>query len=121
MTTENTQTFIERKLDAVGIPCGYRRFKGRSRPDIPYLLYYMERERIGGTDARNRVCRSDVVLELYTAEKRWDLEERIETQFSEYEIEKSEDFDDADEVFRITYEFSVTTKIKENGGKYVQR
>lgn len=112
MSPESVNDYIKRKLDAVGIPYGYRRFKGKEIPGIPYILYFFERERFSGTDARNRVCRSDVVIELYTAEKEFSLEEAIETQFSAHEIEKSEDFDDADEVFRITYEFSVPTKIR---------
>ena len=60
-----------------------------------------------------------MVIELYTAKKEFALEEAIEAQFAEHEIEKSEDFNDADEVFRITYEFSVSSKIRQ-GGKYVQ-
>ncbi len=112
MSPESVNDYIKRKLDAVGIPYGYRCFKGKDIPAIPYILYFFERERFSGTDARNRVCRTDVVLELYTAEKEFSLEEAIEAQFSAHEIEKSEDFDDADEVFRITYEFSVPTKIR---------
>ncbi len=119
MNPESVNSYVKRKLDAVGIPYGYRKFKGGEIPAIPYILYFFERERFSGTDTRNRVCRSDVVIELYTADKEFGLEEAIETQFSEHEIEKSEDFDDADEVFRITYEFSVSSKIK-TGGKYVQ-
>lgn len=119
MNPENVNGYVKRKLDAVGIPYGYRRFKGEEIPDIPYILYFFERERFSGTDARNRLCRSDVVIELYTAKKEFALEEAIEAQFVEHEIEKSEDFDDADEVFRVTYEFSVSSKIRQ-GGKYVQ-
>lgn len=119
MNPESVNEYTKRKLDAVGVPYGYRRFKGKDIPAIPYILYFFERERFSGTDARNRVCRTDIVLELYTAEKEFSLEEAIEAQFSAHEIEKSEDFDDADEVFRITYEFSVSSKIK-LGGNYVQ-
>jgi len=119
MNPESVNEYTKRKLDAVGVPYGYRHFKGKEIPGIPRILYFFEREHFIGSDAKNRACRSDVVIELYTAEKDFSLEEAIETQFSAHEIEKSEDFDDADEVFRITYEFSVFSKIR-LGGNYVQ-
>lgn len=98
-------------LESVGVPYRYRIFKGKEIPAPPFITYYIERERFYGADEYNGLKKSTIVIELYTASKNFELEARIEAELAGIEFEKSEEFDDTDEVYRITYVTTLTLKI----------
>lgn len=98
-------------LENVGVPYRYRIFKGKEIPAPPFITYYIERERFYGADEYNGLKKSTIVIELYTASKDFELEACIEAELAGNKFDKTEEFDDADEVYRITYATELTLKI----------
>ena len=103
---------IKKILDKTGVAYKYRKFKGKAVVPIPFIVYYFEHERHYGSDDRNRIIDVNTVIELYTASKDFSTEQKIEAELFGSEFEKTEDFDSNDEVFRITYEFTINVKIR---------
>lgn len=101
---------IKQKLNNVGLPYEYGVYAGGGIKTPPYILYRIGREEFFGSDDSNSLKSSYVTIEFYTVKKDFDTEDKIETEFNGYKIDKNEDYNDADEVYRVTYDFSLTLK-----------
>lgn len=109
---------IKAVLDTVKVPYAYRVFKvdkEHPAPVPPYITYFIGREQHSGSDQGNNIKGSFIVIELYTVVKDFTLEETLEAELDiEFgaEINKTEEYDYNENLFRITYEFSTTNKIR---------
>lgn len=101
---------INALLDELGILYEYRKFNGANIPAPPFIAYIFERERFYGSDERNLMRTTDVLLELHTAEKDFDTETALENKLSHWELDKTEDYILSDNLYIITYRFTLTTK-----------
>lgn len=102
---------IDDMLDATDIPHEYRLYKRDRTPILPYVVYYIDSEDFGGSDAVSLYKTSSVTLELYTTKKDFELESELESAILKYHWHKVEDYIDGDEIFRIRYSTDITTKL----------
>jgi ABC-type microcin C transport system permease subunit YejE len=109
---------IKTAIESLNIPYSYRVFKidkDHPAPNPPYITYFIGREQHTGSDQGNDIKCSYVVIEFYTITKDFALEETLEAKLDELfgvEVNKTEEYDYNENLFRITYEFTTTNKIR---------
>jgi|GEM_PF-1007672 len=108
---------VETMLENVGIPYRYRIFKGDEIPSPPFAVYWIGREQLSGADDLICIKEATVTIRLITSDKDFAVEEKIEAELSEVgqitsDISKDEDYVESEEAYVITYEFTLTTKIR---------
>ena len=104
------KALIESRMQQAGIQTQYRKYD--KPPDGTYSTWYIDREKLTGSDGQTRIRRSDIVLELCTIDKDFDAEEKVETAFEDCEITKQEDYNTNENLYTVTCNFTITTKIK---------
>ncbi len=105
------QKIVEDAIAPTGINASYRKFD--KIPDGNYITWYIDRAAITGSDdGRYHIKSADVVVELYTAGKDYAAEQSIENAFAPYNLEIREEYDERENLYQITYSFTVTVKIK---------
>ena len=97
-------------LESTGVPFRYRKFKGEEIKPPPYITYFLATEHHYGSDERNLLQDTHVIIDLFTAEKDFELEAHIDLQLAGFEFTKNEDYEYSDEIFRVTYELDIKTK-----------
>ena len=98
-------------LDNLEITNAYRVFKGDTLPKPPFAVWYIAAERFtGGDDGKWRYKSSDYVIELYTAGKNTELEEKLEDIIPAADIEKSEEYYEKENLFCNTYKYTTKNK-----------
>ena len=104
-----TRDTIEAILTALDIPFGYGDL---TDPMTPYAAYYIQDTVFTAPDDYGGVtARADsVTIELYTTGKDWELEDRLEAMIEQYSPRKHEERNYYEEVWQITYTFTITTK-----------
>jgi len=106
---------IEEIFDELKIPYRYKLFKN-DIPPVPFAVWQIEAESFSGSDTEWRMKESDYTIELYTNEKDFALEERIENLLPAPEFEKTEFYITQQNLFSITYKFKIYTKRGKNNG-----
>lgn len=100
---------IATMLQGLGLPVSYYQFEEGTDVAPPFLCWYSPGS--DGFFADNRVyCQIvDITIELYTPDKRWDLEARLEEILNANEIPftKTESYIDSEDLFLNTYETEV--------------
>lgn len=104
-----TLEHLYNSLKSLGLPVAYRCFKDKTT--VPYIVYFVSDERIYGADSLNMICERTVRIELYTEIKDYQIEERLESLFQQFELGKSENFISEENLIETVYEFSYTYKI----------
>ena len=110
-------TDVVAMLTAIKTECGtpftYYSFPEKKAPELPYITFdYPSSKNIASDDSvYQRV--DELVIELYTRNKDFALEEKVESFFKSYKLvwDKTEDFVESEDMFVITYE----TEIYVNG------
>ena len=102
MTYEN----IHQILTGLGVPVTYYQFEENTEVVPPFLCWY-----VPGSDgfyADNKVYAQlvQITIELYTEDKRWDLEAQLEEILNSNELpfNKTESYVDSEKLFLQTYE-----------------
>jgi hypothetical protein len=109
---------IKAVLDSVNVPYDYRVFKADKEhpaPNPPYITYFIGREQHTGSDEGTRIKGSYIVIELFTIKKDFDTETLLETAIDYIfgaDVTKTEEYDYNENIFRITYEFNTTNKLR---------
>ena len=105
MTYEAIATMIKE----VGVPTAYYQFPEGTGQEPPFICFYYPENR--GFFADNAVYAKEVSLtiELYTREKRFDLEDALESVLAKYEIPfvRYESYIDSEKLYMQTYEMEV--------------
>ena len=105
MTYEQIQTALE----SLGLPTCYYQFEEDTEVAPPFLCWYVPGS--NGFFADNSVYSQliELTIELYTADKRWDLEEALEgiLNTNELPFQKTESYIDSEKLFLQTYETEV--------------
>ena len=88
-------------LEELNIPVAYHYFK--DPPDLPYLVFFQSGSNNVHADNRVFVKDCDHTIELYSQEKDFELEEKLEELMDQHEIcwEKSENIRMEDEDFTM--------------------
>lgn len=104
-----TKQYIETMLDEVGIPYEYHHFETTNAVDPPFLIWIISETNNFKADGKVFHRVNQVNLELYTDEKSFELEEKLEAILYEHEItwEKTEDYIQEEKMYMVTYEMEV--------------
>lgn len=98
---------MEKLLRTVGLPVAYRAFPVGKAPPLPFICYLFSYS--SNFDADDRVYQkiAHINVELYTLEKKPDLEEKLETVLADLCWEKAEEYLDDEKCYEIIYEIEV--------------
>lgn len=99
---------ITRRLRTLHIPVAYSHFN--SPPTVPFAVYLIPETERYGADYKNMLLKSTVRVELYTDHKDVQLENRLSSLFSEYEIDSYESYLSDQQLYQITFEFETIDK-----------
>lgn len=104
MTREEVAAMIQ----SIGLPFAYYQFDDTAQ-EPPYICFYYPESDDFVADNSNYVRIEVLTIELYTKDKRFDLEEQIESKLAENEIvfSKIETHDDAEKLVLTSYESEV--------------
>lgn len=106
---------IESLIKKIGLPYAYRLFKkvkNKEPPAPPFVVYFCDEENSWGADCVNLIKRIRVVIELYTDAKNMEIEQKIESVLSGYELEKIEEYITEENLNMVSYEFDIYEKIR---------
>jgi hypothetical protein len=98
-------------LDNTGITYKYRVYRGKEAVPPPYIAYYFTvvRHRVSDNGLA-AVDEADAVVELYTAGKDFEREALLDAALGGYDYTKTEEYSEAEELYRVSYELTITTK-----------
>lgn len=94
-------------LEETGLPVAYGFFRTEEAPDLPFLVY---QEAYSNNFAADNVVYQKIAhiqIDLFTKWKEPQTEGKVENALSSFVWEKAEEYDDAEKVYRITYEIEV--------------
>lgn len=93
-------------IESFGLPSSYHHFSENRVPPTPYIVFYYPNSNDDMADNVNYGRIRALTIELYTDNKRFDLEESIEAILTSNTIpfEKSEAFIDSEHMYQIVYE-----------------
>ncbi len=94
-------------LQSTGLPVTYRAFPSGQAPSLPYPCYFCTETSNFCADNRVYQIVQGVDVELYTTDKRPDLEEAVEAALSGLIWEKTESYLDDERCYEIIYEIEV--------------
>jgi len=93
---------IKTILDKLKIPNSYRLYKYEKEiPPVPFAVWWIDSETFSGSDETWLIKESNYVVEVYTSEKDFTLEENIENLIPSPDFEKTEDYLKSQNVFCI--------------------
>lgn len=100
-----TRKQIWQMIESVGIPAAYYQFSEATAKAPPFICYYYPGNNDFAADNVNYLCKDELVIELYTDNKDFTLEETLENVLTEHELvfDKTEAFIDSERMFMITY------------------
>ena len=89
--------------------CAYLKLAEKAR--TPFAVYYCESEAQGGADDENVVKTQNIVVELYTDERDFDLEAEADELFSDTAFEKLCTYVPSEHMHMTAYSFEITNLI----------
>lgn len=98
---------VAQMLQGTGLPVAYRAFPVGQAPPLPYICYLCTYSNNFDADDQVYLPVQRIDIELYTREKRPDLEEKLETALSGLCWEKAEEYLDDERCYEIVYEIEV--------------
>ena len=92
-----------------GIPCVYHHWNDNSSPPLPYIIYLFSERNDFFADNDNYQRIEWLNVELYTENKDFALENKIEKIFQSHEItfHKTELYIDSEKMYEILYEMEI--------------
>lgn len=96
-------------LKASGLPAAYRAFRENSAPPLPFICYQETGSDNTGADGIVWFSARQVDVELYTAYKDPEAEQKVEAALTAAGIyyDKYETYIDSEKMYQITYEIEV--------------
>ncbi len=102
---------LREALEKTALPYKYRVYRGKEAVPPPYIAYYFTVVRHRTSDgAAAAVDEADAVVELYTARKDFACEALLDAALGGYDYTKTEEYSDAEELYRVSYELTIITK-----------
>lgn len=96
-------------LQTTDIPVVYRAWTGQSVPPLPWLCYLATNSDNFGADNVVYFAGQEILVELYTAEKSPELENRVEAVLTGADLywEKTETYIDSQHCYQVAYDITV--------------
>ena len=96
-------------IEAMGLPCAYYEFPNNTELEPPFICFWYPESDDLMADNQNYVGIRRLYVELYTDEKRFDLEQSVETALSANNLtyRKTETYITGERMYQITYETEV--------------
>ena len=100
---------VENMLDLTGIEYRYHHFKEREAIDPPFIVWLVADSDNFAADGIAYYKIDKLNIEVYTDEKDFDLEEKIETILTQHDIyfDKTESFIESETMYEVLYEMEV--------------
>lgn len=104
-----TQEEIEKMLDQIQVPYRYFLFEEREAVEPPFIVWYLPDSNNFSADGRVYFRIDKMNLELYTDQKDFELEKRVEQVLSGVGLywNKTESFLDEELMYEVLYEMEV--------------
>ena len=103
---------IAELIESIGLPFTYDSFPDNIAPSLPYIVFNYPNRDDFGADNTNYSKITVLNIELYTASKDFELENRVESVLSEsgFYYEKNESYIRNENCFLITYDMEFVIK-----------
>lgn len=104
-----TYAEVSTMLDGIGIPYAYYQFSQATAKPCPFICFWYASDNDMIADNVNYVKVNRLIIELYTDEKDFDLEETVETALNQSGLvyTRQEAYIDTEKMFQIAYESEV--------------
>lgn len=105
MTTAEIYTMIQ----AVGVPCVYHHFREGTGQEPPFICFYFPGDNDLLADDTNYVQINQLIIELYTDAKEFDLEQTLESVLKQngFVWTKTETYIESEKMYMETYTMEV--------------
>lgn len=98
------------KLKTLKVPVAYLQFTKPQK--LPFIVYFEAGGNTEGADGLNLYRRREIVIEIYSEQKNIELERKVESLFSDTELEKAVDKYLSDEkMFMTAYTFETIQEV----------
>lgn len=96
-------------LDRTGLPVTYYQWEPGEVPPLPYIVYWIPDDGDYYADGQNYIGISDIRIELYSKEKDWDLETKVENVLKQEGIPygREETYLKTEEMWMVVYTISI--------------
>ena len=114
-----TYAEVNSLIESIGIPSAYYQFTADTAVPPPFICFYFEYDTDLYADNRNYQKVARLMIEVYTDEKDFDLEARVEAALNDADIAyvRSEMPIESERLYLVTFETSIiiTEEANENG------
>lgn len=109
MSPANVKTMLE----GVGIPCAYYQFAENTGIQPPFICFFYDRSNDMVADDSNYVRIEHLYIELYTDEKDFELEKRLETVLNDNDLvfTREETFLDGERMHETIYQTEIILEV----------
>lgn len=109
---------INQLIESFGLPSAYYSFPENDAPPLPFIVFYYPEYNDLGADNINYQEIADLVIELYTENKDFELEKSIEQKLTEQGLyfEKSQTYIKAERMYEVIYQFEIVINEGVNNG-----
>lgn len=103
---------INNMISSIGLDYAYYSFPVDEAPDLPYIVFYYPNYNDLGADDINYQTIAQLNIELYTANKDFDLERQVEDVLTSNNLffSKSETFIQQEVMYEVLYEIDIVIK-----------
>lgn len=103
---------INNMISSIGLDYAYYSFPVDEAPDLPYIVFYYPNYNDLGADDINYQTIAQLNIELYTANKDFDLERQVEDVLTSNNLffSKSETFIQKEAMYEVLYEIDIVIK-----------
>lgn len=103
---------INNLIDSIGLPYTYYSFPEEQAPSLPYLIFYYPNYNDFGADNINYQIIPQMNIELYSNNKDFELEKRVEDVLTSYDLffDKSETYITQEQMYEVLYEIQISIK-----------
>ena len=100
-----TNKEIAQIVAEIGLPYAYYQFPDNTEQPTPFVCFYIDANDDVYADDKNYTNIAELTIELYTDNKSYDLEERVETVLAKHELSwiKSEAYIPKEKMFEEIY------------------
>ena len=98
---------IKEILETSGLPVAYGFFPEEEAPDMPFLVYQSVYSNNFSADSIVYKKFEHIQIDLYTRFKEPQTEDKVQKALSSFFWENTEEYDDAERLYRIIYEIEV--------------
>lgn len=100
---------VSKMLYELNIPFVYSHFKEGSSPKLPFAVYYYSGENVFIADGRPYYKLRNLIIELYTEKKDFELEEKLEKLLEDNNLlyTKDEVWISSEEMYETIYKMEV--------------